>query len=107
MLYFRGIKVLSLFFIDEVAKYKQYDASGTSVQRQLCGSIRGEYNDIVSSLQLKIGEDAYISYLKSITADKNTCGIFLHRQKEESVRGRKKWKEVPGCGRAWTPMPMT
>ncbi|MCD8076023.1 MAG: hypothetical protein LUF27_13540 [Lachnospiraceae bacterium] len=26
-LFYKGIKVLSLFFIDEVAKYKQYDAS--------------------------------------------------------------------------------
>ncbi|MFQ7716395.1 MAG: hypothetical protein ACLRIT_07725 [Blautia sp.] len=27
-LYYKGIKVLSLFFIDEVAHYKQYDANG-------------------------------------------------------------------------------
>ena len=28
----RGIKVLSLFFIDEVARYRQYDADGNSVK---------------------------------------------------------------------------
>ncbi|AIG03223.1 hypothetical protein HZ99_14005 [Pseudomonas fluorescens] len=28
MLFSKGIKVLSLFFIDEVAKYRQYDATG-------------------------------------------------------------------------------
>lgn len=27
-LFHKGIKVLSLFFIDEVAKYKQYDEGG-------------------------------------------------------------------------------
>ena len=32
----RVIKVLSLFFIDEVAKYKQYDEGGQPLQRHLC-----------------------------------------------------------------------
>lgn len=27
-LFYKGIKALSLFFIDEVAKYKQYNAAG-------------------------------------------------------------------------------
>ena len=30
-LFYKGIKVLSLFFIDEVAKYKVYDAAGQLV----------------------------------------------------------------------------
>ena len=30
-LFYKGIKVLSLFFIDEVAKYKQYNEAGQAV----------------------------------------------------------------------------
>ena len=30
-LFYKGIKVLSLFFIDEVAKYKQYDETGQPI----------------------------------------------------------------------------
>lgn len=29
VLFYKGIKVLSLFFIDEVAKYRQYDQDGS------------------------------------------------------------------------------
>ncbi len=32
-LFSQGIKVLSLFFIDEVAKYRQYDANGAGLGR--------------------------------------------------------------------------
>ena len=89
MLYFRGIKVLSLFFIDEVAKYKQYDASGTAFNGSYADMFEEEYDDVVNSLQLKIGEDAYISYLQSITADKTHAGYFsIDKRKNQFVDGK-------------------
>lgn len=39
----RGIKVLSLFFIDEVAKYRQYDADGTPVKGDYARIFEEEY----------------------------------------------------------------
>ena len=37
----RGIKVLSLFFIDRVANYRDYDGAGQPVQGQVCRGVRG------------------------------------------------------------------
>ena len=39
----QGIKVLSLFFIDEVAKYRQYDADGNSVKGDYARIFEEEY----------------------------------------------------------------
>ena len=39
----RGIKVLSLFFIDEVAKYRQYDAEGNSVKGEYAKIFEDEF----------------------------------------------------------------
>jgi type III restriction enzyme len=89
MLYFRGIKVLSLFFIDEVAKYKQYDASGTAFNGSYADMFEEEYDDVVNSMQLKIGEDAYIVYLKSIAAEKTHAGYFsIDKKKNQFVDGK-------------------
>ena len=89
MLYLRGIKVLSLFFIDEVAKYKQYDASGNAFNGSYAEVFEEEYNDIVNNLQLKIGEDAYVDYLKSITAGQTHAGYFsIDKKKNQFVDGK-------------------
>ena len=39
----RGIKVLSLFFVDEVAKYRQYDAEGNSIKGEYACIFEEEY----------------------------------------------------------------
>ena len=54
-LFHKGIKVLSLFFIDEVAKYKQYDDSGRSFNGIYADMFEEEYNKIVGELQIKVG----------------------------------------------------
>ena len=53
-LFYKGIKVLSLFFIDEVAKYKQYDASGNSINGIYANIFEEEYKDIILKLQYEI-----------------------------------------------------
>lgn len=75
-LFYKGIKVLSLFFIDEVAKYKQYDAAGQAVNGIYADMFEEEYADIVDHLQLAIGEDDYIQYLKAISAHSTHAGYF-------------------------------
>ena len=75
-LYVKGIKVLSLFFIDEVAKYKQYDGSGTAFNGTYAEMFVEEYNDVVGNLQLQFGEDSYVEYLKSIDTDNTHAGYF-------------------------------
>lgn len=50
-LFYKGIKVLSLFFIDEVAKYKQYDSAGVAHNGIYADIFEEEYNDIVNNLR--------------------------------------------------------
>jgi type III restriction enzyme len=75
-LYYKGIKVLSLFFIDEVAKYKQYDAAGRAFNGVYAEMFEEEYNDVIGNMQLSIGEDEYMKYLLSIPAEKTHKGYF-------------------------------
>ena len=75
-LFYKGIKVLSLFFIDEVAKYKQYDSAGVAHNGIYADIFEEEYNDIVNNLQIKFGEDDYMKYLDSIPAEKTHAGYF-------------------------------
>ena len=42
----KGIKVLSLFFIDKVANYRKYDSSGNPVKSKFAGWFEESYNEI-------------------------------------------------------------
>lgn len=75
-LFHKGIKVLSLFFIDEVAKYKQYDAAGNPYNGIYADMFEEEYNDIVGNLQRELDDEDYIRYLDSISAHETHAGYF-------------------------------
>lgn len=75
-LFARGVKVLSLFFIDEVAKYRQYDGSGQPVNGVYADMFEEEYRDVVENLQLKVGEEDYFRYLDNIQAELTHAGYF-------------------------------
>ncbi|MDD4237906.1 MAG: DEAD/DEAH box helicase family protein [Desulfotomaculaceae bacterium] len=76
-LFYKGIKVLSLFFIDEVAKYKQYDAAGQPFNGLYADMFEEEYKQVISNLQIKIGDgDEYLKYLDGITAEETHDGYF-------------------------------
>ncbi|MFQ9514907.1 MAG: type III restriction-modification system endonuclease [Eubacterium sp.] len=74
-LFSKGIKVLSLFFIDEVAKYKQYDMAGQPYNGIYADMFEEEYKDIIEHLQLE-QEDEYLKYLNNISAKKTHAGYF-------------------------------
>lgn len=75
-LFYKGIKVLSLFFIDEVANYREYDAAGQPVNGKYAIMFEEEYEDVLNSMQLSFGEDEYIKYLQSISAARTHAGYF-------------------------------
>lgn len=75
-LFHKGIKVLSLFFIDEVAKYKQYDEAGNPYNGIYADMFEEEYNDIVGNLQRGFDDEDYIRYLDSISAHETHAGYF-------------------------------
>jgi type III restriction enzyme len=75
-LFYKGIKVLSLFFIDEVAKYKQYNDAGQAYNGDYADIFEEEYKQIVENMQLEFGTEDYIKYLDSITAEETHAGYF-------------------------------
>ncbi len=75
-LFHKGIKVLSLFFIDEVDHYKCYDAAGQPYNGIFADMFEEEYNDVIGNLQLAIGDTEYLRYLDMIPAEKTHAGYF-------------------------------
>ena len=84
-LFYKGIKVLSLFFIDEVAKYKQYDASGHPYNGIYADMFEEEYADIVSNMQREIGDEDYVRYLDTISAHDTHAGYFSIDKKSNKM----------------------
>lgn len=76
-LFAKGIKVLSLFFIDEVAKYKQYDEDGNATGGVYAQIFEEEYNTVVGSMQLSFEDSAdYMNYIEGIPAKRTHAGYF-------------------------------
>lgn len=63
-----GIKCLSLFFIDEVAKYRQYDENGDEVLGEYGVMFEQEYINVLNDY-VTLLETPYQKYLKSTCSD--------------------------------------
>ena len=72
-LFRQGIKVLSLFFIDEVAKYRKYDEDGGEVNGLYAKIFEEEYREAVKSFQ---DGGKFSGYLEGIDAGKTHAGYF-------------------------------
>ena len=86
-LFHKGIKVLSLFFIDEVAKYRQYDEAGNPYNGIYADMFEEEYNDIVGNMQIEFGDEDYIQYLNAISAHDTHAGYFSIDKKGKLTNG--------------------
>lgn len=90
-LFDKGIKCLSLFFIDEVAKYRQYDENGDEVLGEYGKIFEQEYisvlNDYVTLL-----DTPYQRYLKFICSDatKVHTGYFSIDKKGHAIDSKLK-----------------
>lgn len=93
-LFYKGIKVLSLFFIDEVANYREYDDANQPINGKYAVMFEEEYEDIINNLQLSIGEDDYIKYLQAIPADKTHAGYFSVDGKGKMINSKVGRKET-------------
>lgn len=67
-LFHMGIKTLSLFFIDEVAKYRQYDKDGNEVLGEYGQMFEQEYISILNDYTTLL-DTPYQRYLKSTCSD--------------------------------------
>ena len=72
-LFQQGIKVLTLFFIDEVVKYRDYSAADE--KGDYARIFEEEYSQYLNEV-LDLDETPYIKYLRGITAEKTHSGYF-------------------------------
>ena len=72
-LFKRGIKCLSLFFVDEVANYRQYDDDGNQKLGRYGEIFEQEYMDELNNNQNMYDPD-YMAYLESISAHATHAG---------------------------------
>lgn len=79
-----GIKCLSLFFIDEVAHYRQYDDDGNELLGDFGKIFEEEYTKILND-HLTLIETPYIKYLKSIDVQDTHKGYFSIDKKGHAV----------------------
>jgi type III restriction enzyme len=77
-----GIKVLTLFFIDEVAKYRDYSAADE--KGEYARVFEEEYQLHLNEL-LELVETPYTQYVKAIAADKTHSGYFSIDKKSKRL----------------------
>ena len=93
VLFDRGVKVLSLFFIDEVAKYRCYE-NGVEKPGEYAAVFEEEYNLAFNEVGI-IEQTPYMRYLQKIPTAKTHNGYFSidkksHRMVDPKVKGKEK-----------------
>ena len=85
-LFAKGIKVLSLFFIDEVAKYRQYDENNNVIDGEYVEIFKQQYEQVVDEFIEQYLEDSpYIQHLKNIDVNKTHNGYFSIDKKSKRL----------------------
>lgn len=79
-----GIKTLSLFFIDEVAKYRVYDEDGNETNSEYGDVFEQEYVSVLNDY-ITLFDTPYEKYLKTIDVKKTHTGYFSIDKKGHKV----------------------
>lgn len=82
-LFHQGVKVLTLFFIDTVAKYRCYDESGES-SGEYAQMFEQEYSRYLDEV-LTPDDNPYNDYLRGIRADRTHQGYFSIDKKSKRL----------------------
>lgn len=83
-LFEQGIKCLSLFFIDEVAKYRQYGEDGEEILGEYGRIFEEEYTDALNE-RMTLFPTAYQAYLRGIDTSETHRGYFSIDKKGRAV----------------------
>ncbi|AVM43084.1 type III restriction-modification system endonuclease [Fastidiosipila sanguinis] len=86
-LFNQGIKTLSLFFIDEVAKYRQYDENDEELLGEYGQIFESEYIDLLNE-QITLFDTPYQKYLREINVKDTHKGYFSIDKKGKSVNSK-------------------
>ena len=89
-LFYKGIKVLSLFFIDEVAKYRVYDEAGQAADGIYAQMFMEEYNDIIGNIEFK---NIVFSYNNESDNVLNNVSFKIKNKEKNAIIG------MSGCGK--------
>ena len=85
--YKHGIKTISLFFIDEVKKYRQYDDGGAPINGEYAEIFIEEYNNILPEF---IKEYPHLKeYIEKIPAEETHSGYFSIDKKKKQLKDPK------------------
>lgn len=86
-----GIKCLSLFFIDEVAKYRQYDENGEELLGEYGVIFEQEYQDVLNEY-ITLLDTPYQKYLKDSCSDVHAVhrGYFSIDKQGHSIDSKRK-----------------
>ena len=83
VLFHQGLKVLSLFFIDEVAKYRNYETP-EDTRGEYARIFEEEYNQYLNEV-LTLEDTAYNKYLKEIATVRTHEGYFSKDKKKKFI----------------------
>lgn len=93
-LYYKGIKVLSLFFIDEVDHYRLYNKAGDPENGKFADMFEEEYETAVHDLRSQLDDnDEYAKYLDAISPSQTHSGYFSIDKKGHLVNSKVNKKE--------------
>ncbi len=89
----RGIKTLSLFFLDEVANYRLYDDEGNQQLGEYGKIFEEEYQNFLNE-NLNLFDPDYNSYLSSIEPQRTHAGYFSIDKKGHAINSEVKRNET-------------
>ena len=93
-LYKQGIKVLSLFFIDSVEKYRIYEAGGETRKGRWAEIFEEEYQAVLNENIDLFMDEEYRQYLNNISAEKTHAGYFSQDRKGKMIDSKVKRGET-------------
>ena len=93
-LYKQGIKVLSLFFIDAVEKYRIYEAGGETRKGRWAEIFEEEYVSVLNEVQSLFWDKDYKEYLKRISPEQTHAGYFSQDKKGKMIDSKVKRGET-------------
>lgn len=93
-LYKRGIKVLSLFFIDAVENYRVYETGGNTRKGQWAAIFEEEYQSVFSERNRLLMDEDYRQYLNGISVESTHAGYFSQDKKGNMIDSKLKRGET-------------